>query len=91
MKKTEAKELAAYMDTVDKNVPIGLGDLKDVLQFAAIDLRAFAVTDKIGRHLPHAITFAKSIPKFTDFDSDEFNTWLIHDEAYLDYMSRTNL
>jgi len=91
MTKAEARQLADYLDKVNDNVPIGMGDLKDVLTFAVMDIRSFIVSGREGRHFGHAVTFAKSIPQFTDFESDKFASWVIHDEAYADYICRTNL
>lgn len=81
----EAKDLAAYLNTLADQVPRGLSQLSDTLTFASLDLISFGIHCFKMKTFDRAVAFAQSIPRFTDFESDEFTIWLINDAEYLKY------
>lgn len=87
MNKSEIKDLIDYMHLIGDHVPKGLSSLNDALTLALLDLTALY---RFGMQLSgsdKAQAFGKSIPKFENFDSDEFSSWLIHDREHLKYLS----
>lgn len=85
MNKEELKVLIDNMHLVADNVPRGLSHLNDALTFALLDLAAYYGQRIRMKAFDKALAFGQSIPTFTDFESEEFTNWLLHDKEYLKY------
>lgn len=85
MDKQELKQLTDYLHKLCDEIPRGLSSLKDALTFTLLDLTAYWRHDIKTKDLNKALTFAKSIPKFDDFNSDECCAWMLNDEEYIKY------
>jgi hypothetical protein len=83
----ELEKLISNLNGIADNVPRGLSQLQDALTFAIFDLTAHTKRGITLSGFLSALEFARSIPLFTDYDSDAFNHWLIHDDAYIKYFN----
>lgn len=82
----EARDLSNYLNKIADHVPRGLSRMQDALTFTILDLISYARHGIEMKSLLKAYAFAKSIPVFTDFESEEFCAWLINDVEHLKYM-----
>jgi hypothetical protein len=85
MDKQEAEDLIKYMDNVANHVPNGLSHLSDAITFAMLELIVYWRTRVKQNDYEKALAFGKSIPVFKNFESADFNNWLLEDEEHLKY------
>jgi hypothetical protein len=87
MEKNELKSMMDNMHAVADQVPRGLSGVSDAITFALLDLTTFQRYGTKTKDFDKALEFGKSIPITTDYESDEFNSWLINDREHLKYWS----
>lgn len=81
----DIKDRIDYLNKLADQIPAGLTHLNDVMAMVILD---FAIYYRTGIKLhmyPKALAFADTIPKFTDFNSDECTRWMLHDREHLKY------
>jgi len=86
METQDIRKLVEHMNSVADHVPNGLSLLKDTLSLAMLDLNMYVRMGIKGRSFQKALTFARSIPQFENFDGEAFDHWLLNDEEHIKYM-----
>ena len=84
LSRAEVTELACYLEKLADEIPKGL-PLKSTILFAILDLTTYGGQGLKGKDFYKALFFARSIPRFDDFDSDECAAWMINDVEHLKY------
>lgn len=88
MEKIEIKELCNYLNRLSKTFLDKNHELGEAISFSFMEMNHFLKTGKKNSDFEEILKYAKSIPKFKNFESLEFKKWVDNNQISNNYYNR---